>query len=228
MPTEKQVVAARGAGFAFTATHATIIVALLGTIGTGAGAIFAARENLRVEEAKHKAASALELARHHAAADLARQEFEIKLIFRAIEGSDSAERIRNLQFFLDAGFLRDPEGRIRTLKPYQFPSKINPSFDCLQDTDPAARIICENPTLAAQDSELAKVYSPLRRSLAGSDEQQKLVNAQFEWLRQRNTCVGAADDPVRCMMDKYNLRIGELRAQIERQVKPPSSAEPKQ
>jgi uncharacterized protein YecT (DUF1311 family) len=212
MPTAKDVDAPSGAGFSFTATHATIIVALLGAIGTGAGAIFTARENLRLEEARRVAAAELEQAKHNAAADLARMEFEIKLIFRAIEGSDSTERIRNLQFFLDAGFLRDPEGRIRNLDPSKFPSKVNPSFDCLIDTDPAARMICANPALAALDTELAKAYDPLKKKLAGTDEQQKLIVAQREWLRQRDTCVSDAA-PVSCMQDKYWQRIRELLAQ---------------
>jgi uncharacterized protein YecT (DUF1311 family) len=224
MPAEKKADTASGAGFAFTGTHATILVALLGTIGTATGAIFTARENLRVEETRRAAATDLERAKHDAATNLARLEFEIKLIFRAIEGSDSSERIRNLHFFLDAGFLRDPEGRIRKLDPSKFPSKVNPSFDCLIDTDPAARLICATPELAALDSELAKVYVALKTSLAGNDEEQILRNAEREWLRQRDGCVGDPA-PVSCMQEKYRLRIRELRAQSAAHVAAPRGNE---
>jgi uncharacterized protein len=222
-PTEKETDAASGAGFAFTATHATIIVALLGVTGAGVGAIFTARENLKLEQTKHEAA-----------ADLARQEFETKLIFRAIEGSDSAEeRIRNLKFFLEAGFLTDPKHTIEKLDPSKFPSKVSPSFDCMRDTDPAARMICATPGLSTQDRVMAKLYYQLKGSLSGSSEQlQQLVDAQREWLRQRDACA-IATEAVSCMVDKYDLRIRQLQVQIAAQVaitradegheKPPSS-----
>ncbi len=204
MPAEKKLDAARGPGSAFTATHATIIVALIGAIATGAGAMFTALENLKLEKTKHDAA-----------ADLARQEFETKLIFRAIEGSASQEeRIRNLQFFLEAGFLSDPQRKIGNLDPSKFPSKVNPSFDCLSDTDPAARMICGNPVLAHQDTAMDKLYHQLKGSFAGNTASaQQLVEAQREWLRQRNACVNAPE-AVSCMLVKYDLRIRQLQDQV--------------
>jgi hypothetical protein len=70
----------------------------------------------------------IEKTKQEATTKLARQEFETRLIFRAIEGSASEEeRTRNLLFFLKAGFLTDPDGKISSLKPDQYPSK--PAMD---------------------------------------------------------------------------------------------------
>jgi uncharacterized protein YecT (DUF1311 family) len=201
--------AASGGRFGFSATHATILVALLGAIGTATAAIYTARENLRLEDAKQVAA-----------AELARQDFETKLIFRAIEGSDSAEeRIRNLKFFLEAGFLRDPEGKIKKLDPAKFPSKVTPSFDCLKDTDPAARVICSNSGLSTQDGVMASLFVRLKAGLGDSaEEQNKLVAEQRQWLLlQRNACVDATE-PVSCMAEKYDQRIRYLRDRIAAQA----------
>jgi uncharacterized protein YecT (DUF1311 family) len=193
--------------FAFTATHATIIVALIGVIGTAVGAILTARENIRLEDAKRVAA-----------AELSRQDFETKLIFRAIEGSDSAEeRIRNLKFFLEAGFIRDPDGRIQKLDPAKFPSKVPPSFDCLKDSDPAARLICRNTGLSTQDSVMASLFFRLKASLGSAEEQKKLTDEQIQWLQlERNGCVDAIE-PVSCMAEKYDQRIRQLRDRIAAQ-----------
>jgi uncharacterized protein YecT (DUF1311 family) len=183
----------------FTATHATIIVALIGAIGTGAGALFTTWQSLQLERTKHDAA-----------ADLARQEFETKLIFRAIEGSDSAEeRTRNLKFFLEAGFISDPHDRIRNLNPDQFPSKGNASFDCSQDHDPAARVICGDPGLSARDTIMAAHYYKLRQSLEPQNAR-ALLEEQQRWLIERNGCAATPQTAVTCMAEKYDLRIIEL------------------
>jgi hypothetical protein len=58
---------------------------------------------------------------------LARQEFETKLILKAIETPDRQEAIRNLQFFLSAGFIQDKEGKIANLGINQYPS-LTPSL----------------------------------------------------------------------------------------------------
>jgi uncharacterized protein YecT (DUF1311 family) len=177
------------------ATRATILVAVIGAVATGLGTVFTSMENLRLEEAKHKAAAAL-----------AQHEFETKLIFRAIEQSDASERIRNLKFFLEAGFLTDPEGKIKELKPDQYPSKDSPSFDCLQDKDAAAQIVCGSPGLAAKDKLMAALYNKL---IYGAEENKPLIAAQIRWLADRNSCT-AGPGPVGCMASKYDMRISQL------------------
>jgi uncharacterized protein YecT (DUF1311 family) len=198
-PANQSIDAERASVSSFTATHATVIVAIIGAIGAGAGALFTSWEGLQLERAKHDAA-----------ADLARQEFETKLIFRAIEGSDSAEeRTRNLKFFLDAGFIADPHDRIRNLNADQYPSKGNASFDCSKDKDPAARTICADPTLSARDKIMADQYYKLKQSLdpvAG----RALIEEQQKWLIERNGCANVALTAVSCMAEKYDLRIVEL------------------
>jgi len=183
----------------FTATHATIIVALIGAIGAGAGALFTSWQSLQLERTKHEAA-----------ADLQRQEFETKLIFRAIENVDTAEeRTRNLRFFLDAGFISDPQERIRNLDPKRYPSKGNASFDCSQDPAPAARIICGDAELSARDKVMAAHYYKLRRSLEAQPARE-LYEEQKQWLVERDSCTAAPQTAVTCMVDKYDLRIVQL------------------
>jgi len=202
-PAKQDIDAERGNVSSFTATHATVIVAIIGAIGAGAGALFTSWEGLQLERAKHDAA-----------ADLARQEFETKLIFRAIEGSDSAEeRTRNLKFFLDAGFISDPHDKIRNLNADQYPSKGNASFDCSKDKDPAARVICGDPTLSARDKIMADQYYKLKQSL-DPIAARALIEEQQQWLVQRNGCASAALTAVNCMAEKYDLRIVELLTRI--------------
>ena len=103
-PAEKTGDATPRAGFGSIATNTAILVAVIGAIATGAGAVVTGWNNVMLEKSKQEAA-----------ARLARQDFETKLIFRAVEGSNSAEeRARNLKFFLDAGFLSDPDNKFET------------------------------------------------------------------------------------------------------------------
>lgn len=71
----------------------TIIAALAGLLGTGAGAILQGRANLALEQKK----------------------FESALILKAIETGDEDKAIHNLLFFIQAGFIQDPSGKIRAL-----------------------------------------------------------------------------------------------------------------
>jgi uncharacterized protein YecT (DUF1311 family) len=195
----------REGGFAFTATHATVIAAIVAAIGTAFGAFLSAHESLKLEEAKH-----------NSAAELARQEFETKLIFRAIEGSDSAdERTRNLKFFLDAGFLSDPDHKIQKLNPDQYPSKGNASFDCSTDRDAAAKIICGDPTLSARDQIMASHYYKLRQAL-NEPARTQLIQEQRRWLTERNNCAAIPATAVTCLAEKYDVRIVQLLARIPR------------
>jgi uncharacterized protein YecT (DUF1311 family) len=202
-PAKRSIDAEQASVSSFTATHATVIVAIIGAIGAGAGALFTSWEGLQLERAKHDAA-----------ADLARQEFETKLIFRAIEGSDSAEeRTRNLKFFLDAGFISDPRDKIRNLNSDQYPSKGNASFDCSKDKDPAARIICGDPALSVRDKIMADHYYKLKQGL-DPGAARALIEEQQQWLIERNGCANVALTAVNCMAEKYDLRIVQLLTRV--------------
>lgn len=80
----------------------------------------------------------LEREKQKAAERLARNEFETKLIFRAIEGATEEEQTRNLLFFLKAGFITDQEGKIGSLKPSEFPTKSSGTASVFKLKDPAA------------------------------------------------------------------------------------------
>lgn len=57
----------------------------------------------------------LEKAKDLEAEKLARQEFETRLIMQAVQGAAPDVATRNLQFFLKAGFISDPDGKISKL-----------------------------------------------------------------------------------------------------------------
>lgn len=123
----------------FTATQATVAVALIAALSGAISGIISAWSThgveakkseamLSIERLKVEGTQALERQKQQAASALARSEFETKLIFKAIEGVSDEERTRNLQFFLKAGFLHDPEGKIARLDPDEYPSTSPPEI----------------------------------------------------------------------------------------------------
>ena len=58
---------------------------------------------------------ALEKQKEESAEKLARQEFETRLIMQAVQGATPDVASRNLQFFVKAGFIDDPDGKIARL-----------------------------------------------------------------------------------------------------------------
>ena len=125
--------ATSGRGWGFTAAQATVAAAVLAVISGIGGAFIQSMTTRDVEAGKSSAALSiekmkvegdLELDRQKqtAAAILARQEFETKLILKAIETPDRQEAIRNLHFFLTAGFIQDRDGKIASLQESQLPS----------------------------------------------------------------------------------------------------------
>lgn len=75
------------------------------------------------------------------------------------------------------------------------------SFDCSKSTGRIEMQICSDTDLSRMDSELAIVYSKLKKSNID------LVNQQKTWLREiRNLCQTTS-----CLMGAYSHRIAELR-----------------
>jgi hypothetical protein len=122
-----------GRGFGFTAAQATVAAAALALFSAIGGAFIQSITTRDVEAGKSSTALSLEKTKvegdlelerqkQGAAAVLARQEFETKLILKAIETPDREEAIRNLQFFLSAGFIQDKDGKIAKLTASQYPS----------------------------------------------------------------------------------------------------------
>lgn len=83
--------------------------------------------SLQIEELKVKGNLDLEKSRQIAAQELERSKFETTLIFEAIKTPSRSDAIRNLKFFVAAGFVSDKEKRISSLKDENFPSLSAPS-----------------------------------------------------------------------------------------------------
>jgi len=86
------------------------------------------------------------------------------------------------------------------------------SFDCKRAKLPAEIAICSDPTLSAEDDELAHEYSPLIRS-APPDAAKTIKDEQKAWLGDRNAC----GSDMQCIMGSYRERLqrfGEWRSEI--------------
>jgi len=88
------------------------------------------------------------------------------------------------------------------------PASFEPSFDCQAAALPAERTICATRELAAQDREMARLYSAATEQSLG-ETRAALVEDQRRWLEQRNAC-GSAPSPVACLSRLYVDRIGAL------------------
>jgi uncharacterized protein len=81
---------------------------------------------------------------------------------------------------------------------------VKPSFDCLKAKQKTEIMICGNPALAKLDLQLDKVY---RETIERNPYNKKeIYNRQITWWKLRNLCSNE-----KCIMDKYNSRIFELR-----------------
>jgi S1-C subfamily serine protease len=77
---------------------------------------------LAIEDLKAKANIALEKQKQDAAERLDREKFETTLILKATEAASRQDQIRNLKFFLNAGFITDAEGKIAKMDEGAYPS----------------------------------------------------------------------------------------------------------
>jgi hypothetical protein len=103
-----------------------VVVALVGALSALLGAGVTAYVNYRAENGKSltelqikqmevQGNLNLEKQKEVEAERLARQEFETRLIMQAVQGAGPEVATRNLQFFLKAGFISDPGGKISRL-----------------------------------------------------------------------------------------------------------------
>jgi S1-C subfamily serine protease len=122
-----------GRGLRFTSAQATVAGATLALFSALVGAIiqgFVTRDVeagknkalISVEELKARSNIELEQQRQKAAEHLDRAKFETTLILKAIEAAKREDQIRNLRFFLNAGFIGDPEGKIAKIDENAYPS----------------------------------------------------------------------------------------------------------
>jgi hypothetical protein len=82
---------------------------------------------LSVEKLKAEANIALEKQRQDAAERLDRAKFETTLILKATEATKREDQIRNLKFFLNAGFIHDEDGKIARMDEAAYPSTPPPT-----------------------------------------------------------------------------------------------------
>jgi hypothetical protein len=133
----KEMEAKRGG---LTASQATIAGALLALISGVLGAFIAAWSSqnietgksltsLQIEELKAKGNLDLERSKQLATEALERKKFETSLILEAIKTPSRTDAIRNLKFFVSAGFVDDPDGKISKLGDDSLPSIGTPSAE---------------------------------------------------------------------------------------------------
>jgi hypothetical protein len=129
---------AEGARRGLTASQATIAGAVLALVSGVLGALIAAWSSqniatgnsltsLQIEELKAKGSLDLEKSKQLATEALERKKFETSLILDAIKTPSRADAIRNLKFFVAAGFVTDTDGRIAKLNDDSLPSIGAPS-----------------------------------------------------------------------------------------------------
>ena len=86
------------------------------------------------------------------------------------------------------------------------------SFDCKLAKLPVEIAVCSDPTLGAEDEELARQYAPLLTA-APAGAVKTIKKEQKAWLASRNAC----SSDMQCIMGRYRERLqrfGEWRAQF--------------
>jgi len=133
----KELDISSGRGIRFTTGQATVAAALLAVFSGVTGGLIQAWATRDVEAGKSAALIqierlkadeniALERQKQEAAERLDRAKFETTLILKATEAPKREDQIRNLQFFLNAGFIQDPHGKLAAIDPSSYPSTPSP------------------------------------------------------------------------------------------------------
>ena len=78
-----------------------------------------------------------------------------------------------------------------------------PSFDCAKELSNVEKLICSNPELARDDSEVARLYK--HAYTAAGPNAVAIKQAQREFMSKRNLC-----DTALCISDAYRTRLAEL------------------
>jgi hypothetical protein len=130
---ERELALEHGRGLKFSTAQATVAAAVLALLSGVIGGLiqsWATRDVeanksaalIQIERVKADANIALEKQRQDAAERLDREKFETTLILKATEAVSRDDQIRNLKFFLNAGFIRDPDGKIAAMDTQSYPS----------------------------------------------------------------------------------------------------------
>jgi hypothetical protein len=92
-----------------------ILVAIVTGLVTVIAVYLTGRANLNLEREKFRASSQLEQLKFNTNSKLERQKFESSLVLQAIATGKQRTAQKNLEFLVNAGFLSDPEGKIKEL-----------------------------------------------------------------------------------------------------------------
>lgn len=101
-----------------------------------------------------------------------------------------------------------------------------PSFDCTKAATPVEHAICNNPSLASLDADMAASYA---EALSHSSDAETLRREQRDWAAQRGPACGimpGADDDVAdvsaegltCLTDLYRARFAQLSDPAQKQA----------
>jgi hypothetical protein len=129
----REIKITEGRGIKFTSGQATVAAATLALLSAVAGGVIQGLVTRNVEASKNQALVAveelkakgnldLESNKQEATERLERAKFETTLILKATEAAKREDQIRNLKFFLNAGFIRDPGGKIAQMSEGAYPS----------------------------------------------------------------------------------------------------------
>jgi uncharacterized protein len=99
-----------------------------------------------------------------------------------------------------------------------FAQSAQPSFDCAKAATPVEHAICESPSVAAIDADMAASYAEALRRSADPDS---LRREQRDWAAQRGPACGitagadddvadVSDESLSCLTDLYQARFAEL------------------
>ncbi|HYX30884.1 MAG TPA: hypothetical protein VE863_20265 [Pyrinomonadaceae bacterium] len=92
-----------------------ILVAIVTGLVTVITVFLTGRANRRLERDKFDASRKLEKQKFETSSKLERQKFESSLILQSIATGEQETAQKNLEFLVNAGFLPDPEGKIKEL-----------------------------------------------------------------------------------------------------------------
>jgi hypothetical protein len=145
---------ASGRGIRFTTPQATVAAALIALLSGIVGGVIQAWQSGNAEKIKADGLVAIEANRADASIkieqrkadagiELEKVRFVTSLVTKATETPDRGEQIRNLQFYVNAGFIDEPyASKIRSMKTDEFPSSTPPGLNVVS-ADPATSRLME-------------------------------------------------------------------------------------
>lgn len=189
----KELKISSGRGIRFTTGQATVAAAFLsvfrGVIG-GLMQAWATRDVeasksaalIQVEQLKADENIALERQKQEAAERLDRAKFETTLILKATEAPKREDQIRNLQFFLNAGFIQDPQGKLAAIDPSSYPSTPAP--------EASRQVVLSSVADLPSGSPIRQIAKPVGEIEIGAHPGSQAICTG--WLTSRNFVITAA------------------------------------